>query len=76
MLMNRFQRTLVKKDDFLMALILHYLSDNKLKYTQLDQKLTLIDADINLTHLLNLLISKGFIENENGYLKIRVLSLF
>jgi len=69
------ERKLVKKNDFLMALILHYLSDNKLKYNQLETKLSILNTQIDLNQLLVNLIELEFIEQEDEYYKLRVLSL-
>ena len=59
-----------------MALILYFLSDNRLKKDQLEQHLSLLNTDFNLDCLLMTLQSDNFIELENEYFKLRVLSLF
>lgn len=59
-----------------MALILHLLSDNKLKYNQIERKLSLLDTRIDLDTLLHDMIERGYIEREEDYFKLRVISLF
>lgn len=69
-------RKIVNKDDFVMGLILHLLSDNKLKYNQIEDKLSILNIRINLGQLLMTLIELEYIEQEDEYYKLRVLSLF
>jgi hypothetical protein len=69
-------RNMVRKDDLLMALVLHFLSDNKLKFDQINQKLSVLNTATNLSQLLSNLICSGFIEKESDYYKLKVLSLF
>lgn len=69
-------RKTVEKNDFVMALILHILSDNKLKYNQIEQKLSLLNTQIDLEQLLSTLIIYGYVEREEDYYKLRVFSLF
>jgi phosphatidylserine/phosphatidylglycerophosphate/cardiolipin synthase-like enzyme len=75
-LMISLKKNMVEKDDFIMALILHFLSDNKLKYSQLEEKLSILNIPINLNNLLLTLMNYNFIEMENDYYKLKVLSLF
>ena len=70
------KRRTVTVDDFLMALILHYLSDNKLKYNQLEVYLSRLGSESHLQQLLFNLQSYGFIVEDNDYYKLSVLSLF
>lgn len=69
-------RKTVEKNDFVMALILHILSDNKVKYNQIEQKLSILNTLIDLEPLLFTLINYGYIEKEEDYYKLRILSLF
>ena len=69
-------RNLVEKNDFIMALILHLLSDNKLKYNQIEGKLSVLNTQIDLKQLLMTLIKLEYVEQEEEYYKLRVLSLF
>lgn len=75
-LMSSLKKNMVEKDDFIMALILHFLSDNKLKYSQIEEKLSILNTPINLNNLLSTLMIYNFIEKENDYYKLKVLSLF
>ena len=74
--MTTFNRSLVAKDDFLMALILYYLSERKQDYDQLNEKLSTLNTTIELSSLLSHLISNGFIEKDDDYYKLCVVSLF
>lgn len=69
-------RNIVRKKDLVMALILHLLSDNKLKYNQIEQKLSSLNAQIDLDKLLRDMIELGYIEQEEDYFKLKVVSLF
>ena len=42
-LMKHFGKTMVEKDDFIMALILFYLSERKHDYDQIDEKLSALN---------------------------------
>lgn len=69
-------RNLVEKKDFVMALILHFLSDNKLKYNQIENKLSILNTQIDVDQLLMALLEREYIEFEDEYYKLQVLSLF
>jgi hypothetical protein len=75
-LMTTFSRNIVEIDDFIMAIILHLLSDNKLKFDQLYQNLTTIYQPNNLENLLSTLTAHSLIEKQDDYYKLKVLSLF
>ena len=75
-LMSTFNRNMVGKDDFLMALILYYLSERKQDFDQLDEKLSILDTPIYLSNLLINLSSNGFIEKDGDFYKLRIESLF
>jgi len=69
-------RKIVTKNDFFMALILHSLSESKLKYTHLEMYLSRLCIMYDLPQLLTDLQSYGLIEMEDDFYKLRVLSLF
>ena len=75
-LMKHFGKTMVEKDDFIMALILFYLSERKHDYDQIDEKLSALSTEIELTELLCELTENDFIEQENDFYKIRIETLF
>jgi len=75
-LMKHFSKTMVEKDDFIMALILFYLSERKHDYDQIDEKLSVLGTEIELTELLCVLTENEFIEQENDFYKIRIETLF
>lgn len=70
------ERNLVTEKDFVKALILHFLSDNKLTYIQIENKLSILNSEIDLSTLLLDLNNHGYIEVQEGYYKLQVLSLF
>ena len=47
-LMKVFNRNMVEKNDFVSALILYYLSERKHDYNDLNDKLTILNIEINL----------------------------
>ena len=75
--MKHFERNMVQKEDFLLSLILFYLSERKHDIDQLKEKLEILETDFNLNELLNILIKMNeFIEKERDYYKINVGRLF
>jgi len=75
-LMNFYNRSIVNKNDFLMSLILHYLSERKHDFDQLEDRLKILGVSFNLINLLNELQLNKFIEKEGDFYKIRLESLF
>ena len=76
LLMERQDRRLVKKDDFLMALVLYFLSDSKLTYNQLEKQITSLESGVDLVSLLEVLIKYQYIEQENEFYKLDVIAFF
>ncbi|MHA1821182.1 MAG: phospholipase D-like domain-containing protein [Promethearchaeota archaeon] len=76
-IMSLFNTKLVTKDHFLMALILFYVSENKLKYNQLEEKLKILPCSVDLDKLLDFLIDNQFIERDDeDFYKINIIKLF
>ncbi len=75
-LMQKFSRNLVTKDDFMMALILYYLSERKQDPDQLNDKLKMLDTSFDIQDLLSQLESIKLIERENSSYKLCINSLF
>lgn len=69
-------KNVVTKNDFVKALILYYLSDNKLTYDLVEEKLSILNTEIELKTLLLDLINQQYIEKQGDYYKLQVLSLF
>jgi hypothetical protein len=65
----------VKKQDFLSAIALYYLSERKLDLDQLREKLSEVDASADPGPIVNALMFSGLIEKENGFYKIKIESL-
>lgn len=74
--MQLYDKITISRDEFLMALILYFLSDNKLRFEKIDEELSVLNESIDLQSILNKMILNNLIEKENGFFKIRVLSLF
>lgn len=74
-LMEKSGRCTVTKDDFIMALILYYLSERKHDYDQLNEKLSILESGINTSNSLNALIGNGFIEKEGDFFKLKLNTL-
>ncbi len=75
-LMKHSNRNMVKKNDFLCALILYYLSERKHDFDQLNEKLSILDTEMNLGELLNFLSDNDFIERVDDFYKIKLYKLF
>ena len=75
-LMRTQNKKMVDKDDFLLALILYYLSERKHDLDQLDEKLSILNTKYELKNLISFLVNKKFIEKEEDYYKLSVYSLF
>ncbi len=75
-LMSGSGRTRVEQNDFLKALVLYYLSERKLDYTQVQEKIQEIGA-FNVIQLLSDLTMAGKIEKDaDDYYKINLDALF
>jgi phosphatidylserine/phosphatidylglycerophosphate/cardiolipin synthase-like enzyme len=75
-LINFFRRKKVEKEDFLMALTLYFLSESKLNYNQLNEKLSILDVPFNLHQLLNKLAENNLVEKTDDFYKIKINTLF
>jgi len=74
--MKIFNKNMVEKDHFLMALILYYLSERKLDFDQLNEKLSVLNTQIDLNRLLKILSEFNFIKKEGDFYKIDLERLF
>ena len=75
-LLMYFKRKTVEKEDLLLSLILYYLSERKHDFDQLDEKLRLLDTEVDLNMLLNQLLHHGFIEKAGEFYKVKIDKLF
>lgn len=71
-LMRIFNRNIVERDDFLSALILYYLSERKHDFNELNEKLNLLNTEIDLRDLLARLSDKNLIEKTDDFYKINL----
>ncbi len=71
-LMKIFNKNMVEKDDFLSALILYYLSERKHDFNELNEKLNLLNTEIDLRDLLARLLDKNLIEKTDDFYKIKL----
>ncbi|HAF62435.1 MAG TPA: hypothetical protein DCK95_08925 [Anaerolineaceae bacterium] len=74
-LMTKFNRSLVTENDFLMALVLYYLSEKKQDIDDLSEKFTILSIEIDIRNILLQLVDLKLVENDNDYYKIRIASL-
>jgi phosphatidylserine/phosphatidylglycerophosphate/cardiolipin synthase-like enzyme len=75
-LVEHFHRKVIKRDDFIMAVILYHLSDRKIDLTLLIEKIHKLDNTIDVQPLVNQLIEEDFIELEDNYYKLNINALF
>lgn len=71
-LMKVFNKNIVEKNDLLSALILYYLSERKHDFNELNEKLNLLNTEVDLRDLLAQLLDKNLIEKTDDYYKIKL----
>jgi len=74
--MNYYKNSRVSLDVFIISLILYYLSDNKLKYDSIEDRLSKLDVEIDLHNILENMIQHNLIIKEDEFYKLRVISIF
>ncbi len=74
-LMKFFNKNMVEKNDFISALILYYLSERKHDFNDLNEKLSILNTDINLNDLLTRLLDNNLIEKAGDFYKLQLDSL-
>ena len=74
-LMKIFNRNMVEKNDFISALILYYLSERKHDFNDLNEKLNILNTEIDLNDLLTKLLDKNLIEKAGDFYKLKLESL-
>jgi len=74
--MNYYKNSRVSLDVFIISLILYYLSDNKLKYDSIEDRLSTLDVEIDLHNILENMIQHNLIIKEDEFYKLRVISIF
>lgn len=67
-LMDRFNRKMVYRNDFLTAMIIYYLSEGNDTYNQLKKNISKLDKKANFDSLINMLIGKNLIEKDENKL--------
>jgi len=75
-LMKSFNRKVVRKNDFVLSLILYYLSERKHDFDQIEEKINELGIKINLSDKLSFLIKNNFIEKVDDYYKINLERMF
>ncbi|MBN2115510.1 MAG: phospholipase D family protein [Anaerolineales bacterium] len=75
LIMQKYNKRTIGKNEFLQALILFYLSERQHDILQLQEKISSIASDLNLTQLLDSLIENNYIEKVNEYYKINIETL-
>ncbi len=71
-LMKIFNRNTVEKNDFISALILYYLSESKHNFNQLNEKLSNLGTEIDLSSLITGLLDRNLIERVDDFYKIKL----
>jgi hypothetical protein len=71
-LMKISNRNTVEKNDFISALILYYLSESKHNFNQLNEKLSNLGTEIDLSSLITGLLDRNLIERADDFYKIRL----
>jgi len=72
LLVRLFNKNIVDKNDFISALILYYLSERKHDFNELNEKLDILDTEIDLVELLSILSDKNLIEKSDDFYKIKL----
>jgi len=71
-LMDRFNRKMVNKNDFLMAMIIYYLSEGKDTYNQLKENISKLDKNTDFDFLINMLSDNNLIEKDENKLILKI----
>lgn len=66
----------VTKEIFIKAVLLHFLSDNKLTTEQITEKLSVLNTEMDLNNILYELIDQKYIEQDGVFYKLQVLKMF
>jgi len=74
-LMDRLNKKTVGKREFFLALVLYYLTERKHAFNELGEKLNILDPTVDVSDLVNWLISSQFIEKEDDEYKIKIEAL-
>jgi len=74
-LMKHLDKKTIQKEHFLMGLILYYLTEKKLEFDQIREKLMVIEPQVKPEVYIDLLMKRNFIEKENDYYKIKLETL-
>jgi len=69
-LMDFYDRTLIRKQDFVSAVILYHLTERKQDKDMIQEKVNELDSSIHLDDILNRLQFSGLVEKEGDYFKI------
>lgn len=75
-LVKFFDKRVVEKKDFFLALILYYLSERQHDFDQLEEKLKILNTSIDLRELLGVLVRNNFIEKVEDFYRLKVENLF
>ena len=69
------ENKIVSKEDFLRAVVLHYLSERKHDKNQISKKLSVIGSESSIETILSWLIEKNLIEEQEDFYKIKIEKL-
>jgi hypothetical protein len=71
-IITKLKRNKVGKNEFIMSLILYFLTERKLSQSEIKKKIDVLDTTYNLSALINILVAENFIEQDDDYYKIKV----
>ncbi len=71
-IIKKLNKKVVKKDEFLMSLILYFLTERKLPVSELKEKIDVLNTECDLKSLIKILLDNNFIEKDEDYYKIKV----
>jgi cell fate (sporulation/competence/biofilm development) regulator YlbF (YheA/YmcA/DUF963 family) len=71
-IITKLKKKKVCKNEFIMSLIMYFLTERKLSPNEIKDKIDVLDTAYDLSSLLNILVAEKFIEKDGDYYKIKV----
>ncbi len=71
-IITKLKKKKVCKNEFIMSLILYFLTERKLSKNEIKDKIDVLDTTYDLSSLIKILVAEKFIEKDGDYYKIKI----